>query len=157
MWVLDPLWEPLFIWYGPQRSQGPALRSWGRSGPSGVVRGPAGSVWGPSGGPERTPEGPERPRRAPNDPKTAKLVPGTAGGRTIWDVFYFTQWCFRAGNRPSGPDFGWTATGKALKSALRPSEGRPEGQFWRFPGSSPAKIRPGSPISGPESLLRNIE
>ncbi len=27
----------------------------------------------------------------------------------------------------------------------------------RFPGSSPAKIRPGRPISGPEALLRNIK
>ncbi len=26
-----------------------------------------------------------------------------------------------------------------------------------FPGSSPAQIRPGRPISGPESLLRNIK
>ncbi len=26
-----------------------------------------------------------------------------------------------------------------------------------FPGSGPAKIRPGRPISGPEALLRNIE
>ena len=35
--------------------------------------------------------------------------------------------------------------------------GRPEGRFRCFPGSSPAKIWPGSPMSGPEALLRNIE
>ena len=43
------------------------------------------------------------------------------------------------------------------ESALRPAEGRPEDRFRCFPGSSPAKIRPGSPISGPEALMRNIE
>ena len=37
------------------------------------------------------------------------------------------------------------------------AEGRPEGRFRCFPGSSPAKIRPGRPISGPEALLRNLE
>ncbi len=35
--------------------------------------------------------------------------------------------------------------------------GRPEGLFRCLPGSSPAKIRPGRPISGPEALLRSIE
>ncbi len=35
----------------------------------------------------------------------------------------------------SGPDFGRTATGKAPVSALRPTEGRPEGRFRGFPGS----------------------
>ncbi len=34
---------------------------------------------------------------------------------------------------------------------------RPEGRFRFFPGSSPAKFRPGSPISGPEALVHNIE
>ncbi len=57
----------------------------------------------------------------------------------------------------TGPDFGWTATGKTLESALRPAEGRPEDRFRCFPGRSPAKIRPGRPISGPEALLRNVE
>ncbi len=28
-------------------------------------------------------------------------------------ALYVTQWCFRAVNRPSGPDFGRTATGEA--------------------------------------------
>jgi hypothetical protein len=56
-------------------------------------------------------------------------------------------------NRPSGLDFGRTATGKAPKSTLRPAEGRPEGRFRCLPKSSPAKIRPGNP----EALLRNIE
>jgi hypothetical protein len=37
-----------------------------------------------------------------------------------------------------------------------PAEGRPEGRFLFFPGSSPAKFRPGSLISGPEALLRNF-
>ena len=31
---------------------------------------------------------------------------------------YVTQYCFQAGNRPSGPDFGRIATGKVHKSAL---------------------------------------
>ncbi len=53
-------------------------------------------------------------------------------------------------------DFGWTATGKAPKWVLRPAEGRPEGRVGCLPGSSPAKILPGRPISGPEALLRNI-
>ncbi len=38
----------------------------------------------------------------------------------------------------------------------RPS-GRPEGRFGYFPGSGPAKIRPGKLICGPEALLRNTE
>ncbi len=54
-------------------------------------------------------------------------------------------------------DFGRIATGKSLKSALRPAGGRPEGRFRCFPGRSPAKIRPGRPIYGPEALLRDIE
>ncbi len=69
---------------------------------------------------------------------------------TGYGVLYVTQWCFRAGNKPSGPDFGRIAAGKTPKSA----EGRPEG---RFRCSSLAKIRPGRPIYGPEALLRNIE
>ncbi len=72
-------------------------------------------------------------------------------------ILYVTQYCFRAGNWTSGPDFGRTATGKAPKSELRPAEGRPEDPFRCFPVSSPAKIWPGSLISGPEALLRNIE
>ncbi len=63
----------------------------------------------------------------------------------------------RKSARPSGPDFGRTATGKRPKSALRPALCRPEGRFKCFPGSSPAKIRPGRPIYGPEALLSNIE
>ncbi len=53
-----------------------------------------------------------------------------------------------AGNRPSGLDFGRTATGKTPKSALRPAEYRPEGRFWCFPG--PARktdLRPGNNIA----------
>ena len=63
----------------------------------------------------------------------------------------------QAATRPSGPDFGRTATGKAQESALRLAEGRPESRFRFFPGTSPAKIRPGRPIYGLEALLRNIE
>ncbi len=37
--------------------------------------------------------------------------------------------------------------------ALRPAGSR----FRCLPGGSPAKIRPGSPVSGPEALLHNIE
>jgi hypothetical protein len=43
------------------------------------------------------------------------------------------------------------------KIGLWPAEGRPEARFWCLPGSSPAKIRPGRPSSGPEALSRNIE
>ncbi len=59
------------------------------------------------------------------------------------------------GYRPSGPDFGQTATRKAPTSALRPAQGRAEGRFRCFPGSGPAKIQPGRPTYGPEALLRN--
>ncbi len=72
-------------------------------------------------------------------------------------ALHVKQLCFRAGNRPSGPDFGRTATGNTPKSALRPAFDRPEDRFRCFPDSSPAKIRPGRPISGPEAVLRNIE
>jgi hypothetical protein len=74
----------------------------------------------------------------------------------LW-LLYVTQYCFRAVNRPSGPDFGRTATGKTPKSAFRLGFGRPEAAFLCFPGFSPAKIRPGRPISGPESLLPNTK
>ncbi len=55
-------------------------------------------------------------------------------------IFYVMQQCLWAGNRPSGPDFGRTATGNTPKSALRPAFGRPVGRFRCFPGSGPAKI-----------------
>ncbi len=54
-------------------------------------------------------------------------------------------------------DCGGTATGKTPKSALQPAFGQPECRFRFFPGRNSAKIQPGRPISGPESLLRNIE
>ncbi len=54
--------------------------------------------------------------------------------------------CFRAGNRVSGPDFVRILIGRASKSALRPMLGL----------SRLADIWPGSPISCPEALLRNI-
>ncbi len=63
-------------------------------------------------------------------------------------------------NSPSGPKIG--VPGRILAGHLpgkhrNRSLGRPEGRFPWFPGSSPAKIRPGRPIYGPEALLRNIE
>ena len=57
------------------------------------------------------------------------------------------------GNRTSRLDFGRTATGKEPTSALRPAESRPEMRFRFFPGSSPAKIRPGRPSYGLETLF----
>jgi len=42
-----------------------------------------------------------------------------------------------------------TATGNVPKSALRPAFGQPKGRFRFFPGSSPAKNRPGRPIYRP--------
>ncbi len=51
---------------------------------------------------------------------------------------------FRAGNPVSGPYLGRILVGRASKSALRLSD-------W-----SPAEIRPGGPISGPEELSHNI-
>ncbi len=67
-------------------------------------------------------------------------------------ILYVTQLCFRARNRPSRPDSGTFG-----RPELRPAEGRPEVRLRCFPGSSPAKIWPGRPISGPEALLPNIE
>ena len=58
----------------------------------------------------------------------------TLASGTSVEVFYVTQLC---------PDFGRIAIGKTPKLALRPAEGRLEGRFCRFPGSSPAKIRRG--------------
>ncbi len=49
-----------------------------------------------------------------------------------------TQHYFRAGNRASAPNFGWTLVGKPSTSALRPAKGRPE--FDAFP----IRIRPKS-------------
>ncbi len=71
-------------------------------------------------------------------------------------LLYVMLYCFRDGNRPSGPDFGRTATGNTPKSALRPAFGRPEGRFPCFP-NSPAKIWPGRPMSAPEALSRDIK
>ncbi len=55
-----------------------------------------------------------------------------------------------------GDGFQPDCCGRAPKAALRPAFGRPEGRFRCFPESSPAEIRPGRPIYGPEALLRNI-
>jgi hypothetical protein len=63
-------------------------------------------------------------------------------------------------NIASGPEIGLPGrilagllSGKAPKSSLRPAGG----PISVFPGSSPAKIRPGRLFYGPEALLRNIE
>ncbi len=53
-------------------------------------------------------------------------------------------------------DCGWILIWKTSQSALRPAEGRPEGRFRGCPDQNPVEIRHGSPISGPEALLRNI-
>ncbi len=59
-----------------------------------------------------------------------------------------------------GPEIGFP--GRMLAGPLpgkhqnRPF-GRPEGRFRFSPGSSPAKIRPGRPSSGPEVVFCNIE
>ena len=50
--------------------------------------------------------------------------------------------CYLAGNQPSGPDSGRTATGKALKSVLRPAAGRPEHDFEVFPSRIRPKLGP---------------
>ncbi len=63
-----------------------------------------------------------------------------------------TQQCFRAGDWTSRQDFGRNATGRAPKSAFRPADDRR-----CFPGSCPAKKRPGRPMSGPDALLRDME
>ena len=49
------------------------------------------------------------------------------------------------------------ATGEALKSAVRPAEGRPEDRFGCPPGSGLAKILPGRPIYSPEALSRDMQ
>ncbi len=56
----------------------------------------------------------------------------------------------RAGNRPSGPDFGRTATGKAPNSALRRTEGPISVLSRQQSGQNPARkadLRPGSTIA----------
>ncbi len=66
-------------------------------------------------------------------------------------------------NNASGPLID--LPGRILAGLLRenteidPPAGRRTagGPFRCFPGSSPPKIRPGRPISGPEALLRHIE
>jgi hypothetical protein len=86
-----------------------------------------------------------------------KLAPG-GWARVDREVLsYFTQYCFRAGDLRSGPDLGQTDAGEAPKWVLRPAFGQPEDRFQCFPGRSPAQIWPGSPISDPATLLRNME
>ena len=59
---------------------------------------------------------------------------------------------FRAG---FWPDCYRERTQIGLPAGLRPAGGLIS--VLSFPGSSPAKIRPGRPIYGPEALLHNIE
>ncbi len=94
-------------------------------------------------------------------PKIDPKLPGPKA-RAVWAGSWFVRTlcyaivppgresAFRAG-------FGPDCFRKEPRSALRPAEGRLEGRFRCFPTSSPAKIRPGRPISGPEALLRNME
>ena len=58
---------------------------------------------------------------------------------------------FRAG---FWPDSYRESTEIGHPAGRRPAGG---GRYRYFPGSSPAKIRPGRSISGPEALLRIIE
>ncbi len=69
-------------------------------------------------------------------------------------VPYVVQQCFRAGNRASGPDFGWTRSRESIK--LGPPAGRrpAEGQIYMFSlmenGRNPARkphFRPGNTIA----------
>jgi hypothetical protein len=56
-------------------------------------------------------------------------------------------YCFGAGNRPSGPDFGRTAIVETSKSALRPARGLTSVLLRKQSGRNPAKkseLRPGS-------------
>ena len=76
--------------------------------------------------------------------------------RTLGTILCYAIVLFLAGNRASGQDFGRILIGRASKSALRQAFSRPEGRFLCFPDRNPAEIRPGSPISDPEALLRNI-
>ncbi len=59
-------------------------------------------------------------------------------------------------NTASGPEMSLPGR---IVAGLLPGEhrNRPSGRFLCSPGSSPAKIRPGRPISGTETILRNIE
>ena len=74
-------------------------------------------------------------RESPKQPKQKRLAlrAGGKGARVM-------QYCFRTVNRPSGPDLGQPATGKAPKSALRPAEGRPEGRCGFFSDSRLASL-----------------
>jgi hypothetical protein len=65
-------------------------------------------------------------------------------------VPYVAQECFRAGHRSSGLDFGRILIWKASNSALRPAGG----PILRL---SRTEAQLGSPISGPEAPLRNVE
>ncbi len=66
-------------------------------------------------------------------------------------LLYATQLSFRPGNLASGEDFGRIPLGKASNSALRPAGG-PNLRLSRLESG---RNRPGSPVSGPEALLRS--
>ncbi len=58
----------------------------------------------------------------------------------------------------SGPEVGLpgrTEIGPPV--GRRPAGGPREDRFRCLPGGSPAQIRPGRPIFGPEALMRNTE
>jgi hypothetical protein len=81
------------------------------------------------------------PNSPPNPPKDTLRYAIMLPGRKSAFRAGFQPDCYRE-NTEIGPPAG-----------RRPAQGR----FRCFPGSSPAQIRPGRPISGPEALLRNIE
>jgi hypothetical protein len=94
----------------------------------GALRALDGLTWGPPG--------PCRNHRGANPGTT--LCYAIAGRKSV----------FRAGF--------WPDCYRESPEALRPAFGQLEGRFRCLPGSIPAKIRPGRPISGPEALLRSI-
>ncbi len=78
------------------------------------------------------------------------------------------QWRFRAGFRAGfrtdsnreAIELGPPAGGPILRFSRLESGRNParqEGRFRCLPDSIPAEIRPGSPISGPEALMRNVQ
>ncbi len=103
------------------------------------------------------------PYRAKKDPKNQnksiknqqKLRPNSLTKPSQATLCYATMLSGRKSDFRTGswPDCYRESTEIGPPSGLRLAEGRCR----CFPGSSPAKIWPGSPISDPETLLRNIK
>ncbi len=101
------------------------------------------------------------------EPKRSTTVCGTGRHVSIRTIRTYRTWLAfllavhleggysMSRNGASGPEGGLP---DRIVAGLLPGKNRklPEGRFRCFPGGSPAKIRPGKPISGPEALLRNI-